>query len=93
MGINFEKSGNMLKAIDLYEANILDGFDGNHPYDRLAIIYKKQQRIDDEIRVLEKAIEVFGKNKNSERNDQLIKLRKFEDRLIKAQNRRAVDSN
>ena len=42
-GIRLEKAGDLAGAIRLYEANIKDGFDGSHPYDRLRIIYKKKK--------------------------------------------------
>lgn len=32
----------------MYEANVRDGFDGTHPYDRLAVLYRKQKRFNDE---------------------------------------------
>lgn len=80
-GIRLEKEGKTDKAIELYEANIKENFEGNHPYDRLAIIYRKQGRIDDEIRVLEKAIWGFKNIVYKERGDRLPKLEKFNKRL------------
>ena len=47
-------------AIKLYEKNITENFDGSHPYNRLAIIYRKQKDYQNEIRVLNKAINVFS---------------------------------
>jgi len=60
-GIELEKDGNVDQAIILYERNINENFVGNHPYDRLAIIYRKRKQFDDEVRILEKAIEIFEK--------------------------------
>lgn len=80
-GIQFEREGQIDKAIELYEANIMENFEGNYPYDRLAIIYRKRDRIDDEIRVLEKAIWVFESIVYKERGDRLPKLQKFRKRL------------
>lgn len=80
-GIQFEKVGQLDRAIELYEANIVENFEGNHPYDRLAIIYRKRDRIDDEIRVLEKAIWVFENIVYKKRGDRLSKLQKFRERL------------
>jgi len=54
-GIKLEKEGKIDKAIKLYEKNIEEEFDGSHPYERLAIIYKKKGLFDDEIRILRKA--------------------------------------
>lgn len=59
-GITLEKTGQVEDAILLYEANITESFDGNHPYDGLTIIYRKQKRYDDVVRVLMRAVEVFS---------------------------------
>lgn len=83
-GIQLEKEDKIEEAIELYEENIKENFDGNHPYDRLAVIYRKQRRIEDEIRVLEKAIWVFENVAYKERVDRLPKLEKFEKRLEEA---------
>ncbi len=58
-GIELEKKGNIEDAVKLYEQNVADEFDGTHPYNRLAIIYRKKRQFDDEIRVLKKAIQIF----------------------------------
>jgi tetratricopeptide (TPR) repeat protein len=79
-GIELEKAGEVDKAIELYEQNVAEGFDGNHPYDRLAIIYHKQKRYEDEERILLAAIDVFSK---TDRQDAPGKLAKFQDRLNK----------
>lgn len=81
-GIELEKEGSTEESIELYEQNVADGFDGSHPYKRLAIIYRKQKRYDDEIRVLKKAIQVFSK---LDRADAPGKLQYFKERLAKAQ--------
>jgi tetratricopeptide (TPR) repeat protein len=83
-GIELERAGEVEKAIELYEANISEEFEGNHPYDRLAIIYRKYGRIDDEIRVLQEAIQVFRINVNEHRMDREPKLENFKKRLDKA---------
>ncbi|WP_198507842.1 tetratricopeptide repeat protein [Bacillus sp. FJAT-45037] len=84
-GMELEKNGELDQAIKLYEMNVQEGFDGNHPYDRLAIIYRKQKLYNEEIRVLERAIEVFSNLKEtSSRQDIDPKLKKFKDRLDKA---------
>ena len=87
-GIKLEKAGKVDKAIALYEANIREGFVGNHPYDRLAVIYRKQKRIDDEIRVLERAVEVFEGLLKSPRQDIKPKLGRFREQLKKALSKR-----
>ena len=82
-GIELEKNGKVDEAVKLYEKNVSMGFEGNHPYDRLAIIYRKNKDYDNEIRVLEKAIAVFEKV-NPSRPDRDPKLQRFKDRLEKA---------
>jgi len=83
-GIQFERDGQIDKAIKLYEINAEENFGGNHPYDRLAVIYRKRNQIGDEIRVLEKAIWVFEKVVHKDRGDRLPKLEKFKKRLERA---------
>lgn len=61
-GIEAEKNGDINLAIALYEKNISNGFNGSHPYKRLAIIYRKQKKYDDEIRVLQAAIKNTSKS-------------------------------
>lgn len=88
-GIELENAGQVDKAIDLYEANAKENFEGDHPYERLAIIYRKRNQIDDEIRVLEKAIWVFENIVFKDRGDRLPKLEKFKKRLGGAKNLKA----
>lgn len=83
-GIELEKAGQVDLAIRLYEENVKENFDGNHPYDRLAVIYRKRNLIGDEIKVLEKAIWVFENIVHKERSDRLPKLERFKKRLEKA---------
>jgi tetratricopeptide (TPR) repeat protein len=83
-GAEFEKTGNLEKAVELYEENVAEGFKGNHPYDRLATIYKNQNDIENEIRILEKAIIVFEEITIEDRLEGLPKLFRFKNRLEKA---------
>ena len=83
-GIEFEKKEEIEKAIRLYERNVEEDFEGNHPYDRLAIIYRKRGEYKEEIRVLRKAIFVFENKVHSGRMDGEPKLLKFRERLDKA---------
>jgi tetratricopeptide (TPR) repeat protein len=84
LGQELERSGDLPTAIALYEANARDGFDGNFPYDRLAVIYRKQGKLDDEIRILRRAIEVFSAYRGP-RTDIQPKLATFERRLERAE--------
>jgi tetratricopeptide (TPR) repeat protein len=87
-GIKLEKEGKIDKAIKLYEKNIEEEFEGSHPYTRLAIIYSKKGLLDDEIRVLKKAIWVFENIVYKERGDRSQKPDKFMKRLEKANKKR-----
>jgi hypothetical protein len=56
-GKEFEREGVESEAIQLYESNIKDKFDGSHPYERLRIIYTKNNRYKDIIRICKAYIE------------------------------------
>lgn len=84
-GKELEKEGDIEGAIALYEQNVAEGFAGNHPYDRLAIIYRKNKAYSEEIRVLERAIFVFENYASQDRPDVQPKLEAFKERLQKAQ--------
>lgn len=46
----YEKEGEIALAIDAYEQLIIRRFDGTLPYDRLAILYRKQKNYQSEKR-------------------------------------------
>ena len=71
-GSELEKKGDIENAIKLYEQNVADEFFGTYPYDRLAIIYRKRKRFDDEIRILKRKISIFKKI-NQERIHHFLK--------------------
>lgn len=52
-GIALEKQGKEDQAMALYEANIVDQFDGSHPYNRLCALYKARGNYMDASRVCE----------------------------------------
>lgn len=58
-GEELEKQGDIKGAAMLYEQNLKEGFPGTHPYDRLGILYEKEKNYEEEIRVINRAIEVF----------------------------------
>lgn len=87
MGKELEKEGFVDNAIELYELNVKSRFDGSFPYNRLAIIYRKRKQYDEEIRVLEQAVEVYEKlHQGTPRLETSPKLIKFRERLEKARN-------
>lgn len=86
MAMEFEKINSIQKAIENYEEAVLLNFEGNYPYKRLAIIYRRNKDYKNEIRILEHAIKVFTYlSYHSERGDILSKLKGFNDRLVKAE--------
>ena len=87
LGKAYEKQGRIDDAIRLYEENTNSEFEGDHPYERLRIIYSKQKRYDDVVRVLEQAIKVFRDKVYELRPDRLPKLARFEEELVKVKNR------
>jgi hypothetical protein len=82
-GKEFEKNGEISKAIELYELNVSLGSAYPFPYKRLALIYKKQNDIENEIRVLklllsieEKEAKRFKWVEGSKEFDKVIDARK-----------------
>ena len=75
-GIDAEKRGDIEEAISIYEENI-DGdcYPAQHSFDRLAILYRKTKRYDDEIRVLKKACKVFKKSSREKYANRLEKAK------------------
>ena len=43
LGVELEREGKIENAIECYEANVRDGCMGNHPYDRLVVLYRKRK--------------------------------------------------
>jgi len=50
-GMDLEKQGQIEEAIVLYQTNIAEGFTGQHPYERLRILYTKQKNYDKAIEI------------------------------------------
>lgn len=80
----FEKEGEIDKAIEIYEKMISCATDLPGPYNRLAILYRKLKRYHDEVRVLERAVYVYENIVFVYRGDRTSKLDKFKERLEKA---------
>ena len=80
-GIAFENAGKITEAIDVYEKNLLIGYLATHSYTRLMIIYHKEKRYEDEIRVVNAAIEAFSEESVRYKKD----IEKWNERFIKLQ--------
>jgi hypothetical protein len=84
-GQELEREGLIDNAIECYRANVKEGFGGNYPYDRLAVIYRRRKDRASEVAVLERAVEVFDSLlEGSPRSDVQTKLARFRERLHKA---------
>jgi len=73
----YEHCGEVEKAEVLYLKNIEEGNSIPHCYERLAIMYRKQKRYDDEVAILEKHLALNGadKQKLSERLEKAKQLK------------------
>lgn len=58
-GMAQEKSGDIDLAIETYEENIKGGYPALHSYERLMILYRKRKDYQNELRVIEIALQVF----------------------------------
>ncbi|MDR2888094.1 MAG: hypothetical protein LBV26_08895, partial [Bacteroidales bacterium] len=70
-GIQLEKDGDIDNAIQVYEENILLGYPAMHSYERLMVLDRKSNDIQNEKRVIEIVIKVFS-NANQQRAKQAI---------------------
>jgi hypothetical protein len=88
-GKEFEASGEIDKAIELYEQNLTLGSIAPFPYTRLSIIYKKRKDLKNEIRVLKLFLTIqeteakkYNWKEGSKQFDKIINVR---EKLNKAQ--------
>ncbi len=73
LGKELEKTGKVEEAIRIYEDNVAEEYDTPFPYERLAILYHKQKKIDDEIRIIELGMKHCYPNFLEERHAKLKK--------------------
>lgn len=59
-GIAAEKAGNTEEAVAIYEAVIALGYPATHAYTRLMVLYRRNRKPEEEVRVITKAISVFA---------------------------------
>ena len=60
-GAAAEAEGNTKRAVEFYESSIKKGIADPFPFDRLQIIYRRQRKFKDELRVILRGIEIFNK--------------------------------
>ena len=70
-----ESKEDMDTAIKLYEENIKTSFPDPYSFDRLMILYRKQKRYKDELRVINRAIKVFTEDYARHQKNQLAEAR------------------
>ena len=80
-GMELERAGRPDLAVELYEQNVAEGFEGDFPYGRLVAWYERAGRLDEARRVLERAIEVFKASKRRTPADRRSTLQAFRGRL------------
>lgn len=59
IGIAAEKDGRIDEAIATYEENIKIGYKAHHAFERLMVIYRRRKDVENQKRVLLRAIEIF----------------------------------
>lgn len=59
LGTKYEQEGNIALAISTYEENLSSSFIACHSFDRLMILYRKQKDYNNEIRVIQIALDVL----------------------------------
>lgn len=69
-GMAYEKSGDIDLAIETYEENIKGDHPALHSYDRLMILYRKRKDYQNELRVIDAALEVFKREYDQEKYKQ-----------------------
>ncbi|HYE53290.1 MAG TPA: hypothetical protein VD996_00550, partial [Chitinophagaceae bacterium] len=62
-----ELNGDTDEAIRIYEENIKQGYPDPHAFNRLMILYRKQKRYKDELRVIKRGIKVFSEDYDKHR--------------------------
>jgi hypothetical protein len=74
-GAEAEANGDIERAITLYEKNIKRKMADSFPFDRLLVIYRKQKRYKDELRVINRGIEVFTGQVEKEQQRMLKRIK------------------
>ena len=80
-GMELERNGRLDLALELYEQNVEEGFEGDWPYGRLVAYYEKIGRYDEAERVLTRAIDVFKASKKRSAADRRATVQVFRNRL------------
>jgi hypothetical protein len=92
LGNLLERTRRVDAAVEAYEANILEGFIGSYPYERLAAIYRRRQQPDDELRVLRRAVAVVERELASGRPEVVPQLERLQAELAEALERQGLSA-
>ena len=79
--MELERNGRLDLALELYEQNVDEGFEGDWPYGRLVAYYEKQGCLHEAERILQRAIDVFKASKRRTPADRRATLAAFRGRL------------
>ena len=91
-GLSAEASGDLDRAIALYERNVAEGFPADLPYGRLVSLYERQQAWADAERVLRRGIEVFSASGRRTPQARRATVRVFKNRLAELKRKRRASS-
>lgn len=89
-GVEFEKNGDIDKAIAIYEKLAKENFEGSHVYNRLAILYRKNKDYLKEQIILSKAVFVFTHIVHVGRGDRIPKLNSYQEQLNKSYSKHGI---
>ena len=70
-----ELDGDAEGAIALYEENIKTGVSDQFSFDRLMVLYRKQKKYKDELRVINRGIKVFTEDHQRRQKSQIAEAR------------------
>ena len=79
--MELERNGQVDTAVELYEQNVAEGFEGDWPYGRLVAHYERTGQLDEAERVLVRAIEVFKGSKRRSGEERRATIQAFRGRL------------
>jgi tetratricopeptide (TPR) repeat protein len=68
-----EQDDDLGEAVKLYEQNVKEDYADDFAFERLMILYRKQKRYKDELRIVNRAIEVFEQSLNTHLFDSLAR--------------------
>lgn len=81
LGILCENLEKVDKAIKYYQLSVDNDFSGKHPYKRLVVLYRKNKEYENEIKICEKALQIF--DVESVQNDFKKRMETSKSRLAK----------